>query len=153
MSKETVLSLVLAFSAELSCRSGTENLNPMGGTAATPEPTNGGVYTSFCCPDLVCSCQGRETVSRSLSLGFFPVLTPCVSCTHVCRCVCGPLTSTLPVSCHALHALHSLCVFFAVSMETGPRQTTVLQRCPWRLQSGSWRTDRQTGGQLGRWTW
>lgn len=82
-----MLGLVLAFSAELSCRSGTENLDLMGGTAATPEQNNGGAYTSFCCPDLVCFCQGRETVSRSLSLGFFPVLTTAGQgrVPHLCR--------------------------------------------------------------------
>lgn len=41
---ECVLDLVLASSAELSCRSGTESLDLVGGTAATPEPTSGSIY-------------------------------------------------------------------------------------------------------------
>lgn len=39
--RECVLDFVLASSAELALN---ENLDPMGGTAATPEPTSGGVH-------------------------------------------------------------------------------------------------------------
>lgn len=75
MSKqECVQHLVLPSSAELSCRAGSENVNPVGGAAATPQPTSSTVYASFC----------WEAGSHSVCLAFISVLAmacgrvPCV---------------------------------------------------------------------------
>lgn len=135
---ECVLDLAFAASAELSCRSGTENLDPMGGTAATPEPTSGGVYTCFCCPDLVCFCPGRETVSRSPSLGFFPVLTTGHGrVPHVCSCLWSShlySARLLPCPSCIAHPLWILCSFHGEWAQADYSITKVpLEVTEWKL--------------------
>lgn len=103
--QECMLHLVLAFSAELSCRSGPEGGDPVGGAAATPEPTSSSIYPCFRSLDLLCFCQGWEAwVSLPL-----PGVLPCVhhgaGKSSMCGVGCGPLTSTF---CPFLHILHIL---------------------------------------------
>lgn len=101
-----MLHLVLALSAELSCRSGPESGDPVGGAATTPERTSSSIYPCFCSLDLFCFCLGWEAGSRSLCLAFFPVLTmgqgrvPCVELAVV--------LSPQPSAHFLLHILHIL---------------------------------------------